>query len=582
MANEIEEIKSRLDLVELVGQYVSLKKAGTNYKGVCPFHNERTPSLMVSPEKQIWKCFGCGKGGDHFNFIMEAEHLEFADALRLLAQKAGVTLQPKTRAEHQSRNRKETLYAINKLASQVFHNLLTEKDVGKLALKYLHDRGVTDKTIATFQIGVAPKSLRLRDFLLQRNYLAGDINAAGNPDKFFDRIMFPIFDVLGNVVAFTGRSLTDAIQPKYLNSPETPLFNKGRLLYGLNWAKGSIKEHDYVVLVEGQMDVVALHQAGVEQTVASSGTAITQAQLEILSKYTPNFLLAFDNDTAGLVTTKKVITLLLGLDLNAKVIDFSPHKDAGELFEKEPKLWRERMIEAREAIDWWIDQEIKVIGDLQFIENKKKLIKAMLPVLRLLPEATRTDHYVQRLSLATQTKPDSIYQALAKISADQTKSENPTSPAKPVAALTNEEQLLAILLARPVIITKFANELTEVVWQSQDASRIADELKKWYTNPTLVKNQSQFFSRVKTSLDSPTAGKIDSWLFSITTAWPELTDELAAELVGEKLGQLGTKRYEQAKDNLALAIRRAQESGDVTKMKELMKQLNTLTKGGNK
>lgn len=582
MANEIEEIKSRLDLVELVGQYVSLKKAGTNYKGVCPFHNERTPSLMVSPEKQIWKCFGCGKGGDHFSFIMEAEHLEFADALRLLAQKAGVTLQPKTRAEHQSRNRKETLYAINKIASQVFHKLLTEKDVGKSALKYLRDRGVTDKTIATFQIGVAPKSLRLRDFLLQRNYLAGDIAAAGNPDKFFERIMFPIFDVLGNVVAFTGRTLTDAVQPKYLNSPETPLFNKGRLLYGLNWAKGAIKEHDYVVLVEGQMDVVALHQAGVEQTVASSGTAITQAQLEILSKYTPNFLLAFDNDSAGLATTKKVITLLLGLDLNAKVIDFSPYKDAGELFQKEPKLWRERMTEAKEAIDWWIDQEMKVIGDLRFIENKKKLIKAMMPVLQLLPEATRTDHYVQRLALATQTKPESIYQALAKTTADQAKPENPASHAKPVAALTNEEQLLAILLAQPIVIAKFTKELTDVVWQSQAASRIAGELEKWYSDPTLVKNQSQFFSRVKTSLDSPTAGKIDSWLFSITAAWPELTDELAAELVGEKLGQLGTKRYEQAKDTLALAIRRAQESGDATKMKELMKQLNTLTKGGNK
>lgn len=580
--NEVEEVKNRLDIVDLVSQYVTLKKAGANYKGSCPFHQEKTASLMVSPQKQIWKCFGCGKGGDQFSFVMEAEHLEFGDALRLLAQKAGVTLQPRTQAEHQTHGRKELLYRINNLASLVFQRFLLSSNDGKAALTYLKKRGLNDETINKFRLGFAPSNYNLRSVMAKHNVTASDLGQAGSPEKFYERIMFPIFDVIGNVIAFTGRALGDA-QPKYLNSPETPLYNKSRVLYGLNFAKIGIKEKNYVVLVEGQMDVVALHQYGFTQAVASSGTAITEAQLLILSKYTDNFLLAFDIDAAGITTTKKVIELLLKNDLNAKVVDFAPYKDAGELLEKEPDGWPGRVKAAKEAVEWFLQQEIVRIGAPQFVENKKALVKAVLPLLMLVNEPTRLDYYIQRLSRAIEAKPESLYASLKKYSAEQ----KPTTPLaaapKPVpTTLTNEEQLLAILLFQPTLLDTYFPQFDQIVWLSSEAERIAVAIKSCYNKKTLVKNQNQFLSGVKTALHSQLDEKIDSWLFWLSTSWPEFGPELGSELATEKIGQLATKSYEQNKEKLATAIRAAQEAGDQTEMKRLMKELNNITKEGNR
>lgn len=575
--NEIEEVKSRLDIVDLIGQYVSLRKAGTNYKCVCPFHQEKTPSMMVSPEKQIWKCFGCGRGGDHFKFIMEAEHLEFGDALRLLAQRAGVTLQPRTQAEHQTRDKKETLYAINALSARVFQKILLEQSVAAPALDYLKKRGITEATIKQFGIGFVPRKFSLRDFLLKRGFSSADIVKAGSPDKFFDRIMFPIQDVLGHTIAFTGRVLGD-VQPKYLNSPDSPLFSKSRTIYGLNFARIGIKERDYVVLVEGQMDVVALHQAGATQAVASSGTAITDAQLLTLSKYTNNFLLAFDNDSAGVATTKKVIESLLRFDLNVKVIDFGAAKDAGELLEKDPKAWPQRVAAATEGMDWWMSNEIAVAGDMQFIENKKKVVKAMLPIFLLVKEPTRLDHYVQRLARSIGVKTDAVYAALEKAGEASAAKAPDRSVPPPPPHLTNEEQLLAVVLARPDIAHAHAAKFEQVVWQSEQASLIAHQVKKAYTNKTLTKTPSVFLSQVKTNLDSQIGEKIDAWQFWLSSQWGELTSELAAELITEKLGQLSTKDYERRKEALAHDIRRAQEQGDIKQVKQLMHELSALAK----
>lgn len=578
--NEIEEVKQRIDIVDLIGQYVNLKKSGANYKGVCPFHQEKTPSLMVSPAKQIWKCFGCSKGGDSLTFIMEAEHLEFGDALRLLAQKAGVTLQPRTKAEYQTKDRKETLYRTNQLAAQVFHKILIERPQGKAALDYLHARKITNETIKKFKLGYAPERLPLQQFLAKHGITAGDLEKAGKPERFYRRIMFPIFDVLGNVIAFTGRILGDG-EPKYLNTAETMLFNKSRILYGLNFAKGAIKQKDYVVLVEGQMDVVSLHQAGVTQTVASSGTAITETQVNILSKYTSNFLLAFDNDQAGKGTTKKVIALLLKNDLVGKVVDFTPYKDAGELFEKAPQSWAKVAKAAKEAVDWHLDQEIIQAGPIQFVENKKKVVKAMLPVLSLVTDPTRLDHYVQRLAVAISAKPESIYQSL-RSTTQLAAMPSPTTEKVSVPSLTNEEQLLAIVLSEPSLLKKFSKAFEAVVYRSLDAQRIAQQIKLCYTNDTLVKNQSKFTSQVKNSLDSQLAQKIDSWQFWFSQSWNNPEESVIEELFQEKLSQLSTKEYEQQKETLAADIRRAQEQNDLNKVKELMQKLNLLTAKGDK
>lgn len=570
--NEIEEIKQRLDLVDLVGQYVTLKKAGANYKASCPFHQEKTASLMVSPEKQIWKCFGCGKGGDHYKFVMEAEHLEFGDALRLLAQKAGVTLQSQTRSEYQTRDSKETLYQINRACAKVFQTFLLERDAGKPALEYLKKRGISVETIKQFGIGYAPKNFALKDLLLKHGFATSDLAKAGSPERFFDRIMFPIFDVLGNPVGFTGRILGEG-EPKYLNSPETPIYNKSRVLYGLNWAKGAIKEKNYVVLVEGQMDVVALNQAGVLNAVASSGTAITETQLQILSKYTPNFLLAFDNDSAGVAMTKKVIELLLRLDLNSKVVQFGQFKDAGELFEKDPKAWAPAVKAATEGVEWWIAGEITAGGQMDFIENKKKVIKAMLPLLSLITDPTRLDHYAQRLALAVGVKTESIYESIKVPATTQTI----TGTARILPALTNEEQFLALAIAKPGLLALRTKEFDEIVWRSAESVTVVETLKKLYTDPTLVKSPTQFLSKVKNNLGPDLEGKIDLWQFWLSSEWPDLPDSTAEQLIDEKLGRLATKQYELKKEKLARDIKHAQEAGNISEVKKLMDELNKLT-----
>ncbi len=577
MANEIEEVKQRLDLVELIGQYVTLKKAGANYKAQCPFHQEKTASLMVSPEKQIWKCFGCNRGGSVFDFVMEAESLEFGDALRLLAGKAGVTIQSQTRSEYQTRDNKETLYRINRACAKVFQTILLERPSGKIALEYLQKRGIKSEVVKQFAIGYAPKNFDLKSLLLKHGFTAHDLASAGSPERFFDRIMFPIFDVLSNPVGFTGRTLGDN-EPKYLNSPETSIFNKSRCLYGLNLAKAAIKAKNSVILVEGQMDVVALHQAGETDAVASSGTAITETQLITLSKYTPNFLLAFDNDPAGLATTKKVIKMLLKLDLNSRVIEFGQYKDAGELFEKEAKSWLEAVKTAKEGVEWWLNGEIATAGVLDFIENKKTVIKTMLPILGLVTDPTRLDHYAQRLALAVGVKTESVYASLRRASKSIASSQK-LEASSPL--LTNEEQFLALAIAKPNLMTARKVEFGEIVWQSVETTTIAETLKKLYTDPTLVKSPTQLLSKVKNNLGSDLAGKIDSWQFWLSNEWPELTDKTADQLIDEKLGRLTTKNYELKKENMAREIKRAQEAGNIKSVQELMKKLSELTRGEN-
>lgn len=575
--NEVEEIKGRLDLVDLISQYVVLKKAGTNYKGVCPFHQEKTPSMMVSPQKQIWKCFGCGKGGDHYTFVMEAEHLEFGDALRLLAQKAGVTLQPRTTAEHQSQGRKELLYRINKLAAAIFQKILFETPEGKKALSYLESRQISVDSLKKFGVGFASKRVSLQKLMVSKGVAAADLQRAGSPEKFFDRIIFPIYDVLGNVIAFTGRSLGDA-QQKYLNSPETQLFSKSRVLYGLHLAKAGIKKEDRVILVEGQLDVIALHQAGVTEAVASSGTAVTEQQLQILSKYTQNFVLGFDGDAAGVSTTEKVVQLLLKNDLSGRVLSFGSYKDAGELFEKAPKTWADTLKSATEMVDWLINQKVRAIGSLQFIENKKKLTSMILPTLQLVPDATRLDYYVQRLASLLQVSSESLYTTLKKTSQPKTPDTGSSRVVEKPPTLTNEEQLLALLLSNPSGIKRHLKKIEDVVWQSMDAELIASSIKKWYTDETLVKNPSRFSSQVKTDLDSRISEKIDSWQFWLSSQWEQLSPALTEELLQEKFSQLSTKQYDQQKSALASGIQRAQQAGDLTEVKRLVNELNELSK----
>ncbi|MBU1180066.1 DNA primase [Patescibacteria group bacterium] len=367
--DQVEQIKNRINIVDLLREYIELKKAGANYKALCPFHSEKTPSLMVSEDKQIWHCFGCSEGGDIFGFIMRMENVDFPEALRLLAKRAGVVLK---RQDPALTSQKTKLMDILE-ASASFYSAELYKS--QSALAYLKNRELTDETIKQFRLGFSPDSWdSLLKFLKNKGLqerdiaLAGLINqkdGGGFYDRFRGRIMFPIFNHYGNVVGFTARVLPqfdDGKMGKYINSPETIAYKKSQILFGLNFAKQEIKKEDAIVVVEGNMDVVALHQAGFKNVVATSGTALTNEQVNLLKRYSQNIIMSFDADAAGLQAALRGIDTALSYGLNVKVLEMPKNelgepiaKDPDELIKKSPEFWKKAISRPKDYIQFIID-----------------------------------------------------------------------------------------------------------------------------------------------------------------------------------------------------------------------------------
>lgn len=339
--DQIEEVRSRNDIVSVIGSYIRLQRKGSNYMGLCPFHNEKTPSFSVSPAKQMYHCFGCGVGGNVFTFIMEYENYTFVEALRFLAERAGVALPEQEYSEEARRQAdlKSRLLEVNKQAAIYFHHQFKTKD-GQAALQYLKDRGLSEETIKHFGLGYANpirndlyqylKKLGYEDGFLAQTGLFHFDEKMGARDKFWDRVMFPIMDVNHRVIAFGGRVMgkTGPEVAKYLNSPETKLFEKSRNLYGLNFAKTSRKNQ--LLICEGYMDVIALHQAGFTNAVAALGTAFTSFHASLLKRYTNEVLLTFDSDQAGTQAALRAIPILKEAGLSVKIVDMKPYKDPDE------------------------------------------------------------------------------------------------------------------------------------------------------------------------------------------------------------------------------------------------------------
>lgn len=475
--DEIAEIKTKIDIVELIGHYITLSKAGVNFKGLCPFHHERTPSFMVSPERQSFKCFGCDKGGNIFTFIQEIETVEFGDALKMLADRAGVTLKPRQATDQAHRQgQKSRWFTINKLATGFFHQLLTTHPQGKEALTYLKSRGITDATIATWRIGYAPKKKVLANQLIKRGFTVEEILQAGKPDMFHDRIMFPIVDIIGNVVGFTGRILGSG-EPKYLNTPETPIFHKSRVLFGLEHAKQAIKQAGCVIITEGQMDVISAWQAGTKNVVATSGTALTSEHLRILARYEVDIIFAFDTDGAGLTATKRAIDLAISDNLSVKVIPIpKPYKDVGDIVEKDPAAWLELAKKPIAAIEWHIETVLAKyhtngIDRKLSVDEKKKVAKELIPVLNQIPDAIEKAHYIQLLAKRLEVGERVILEALSRGQKNPaTTNTTVTTIKQSRSPLSGEETLYGLLLRSKD-------------WQAEH-SKVYNELQTWYTKPT--------------------------------------------------------------------------------------------------
>ena len=424
----VEEIKNRIDIVQVIGEYLKLQKAGANYRGLCPFHSEKGPSFFVSPTRQMYHCFGCSVGGDIFQFIMQIEGVEFSDALRLLAQKAGVELQKSDPSFAKVQSERKQLQEILELASRFFEKQL-ESTQGVAAKKYLQERGVTDNSFSTWRLGYAPDTKRgLLDFLKEKGYKEQEIIKAGLLiktddgsvyDRFRSRIMFPVFSLQGDVVGFGGRIFgkEDKNLAKYMNSPATLLYDKSNILYGLDKAKLEIRKQDFCVLVEGYMDVILTTQTNKSNVVATSGTALTPFHLQILKRYSDNLILAFDMDVAGDSATKRGIELALSQGFNLRIVRLGEGKDPADIAKEDPLQWESALTQASSIIDYYFETTFSEF-DKTTAEGKKKAAALLLNVISKIPNKIEQTHWVQRLADELGVKEEAVIEELAKVKKD--------------------------------------------------------------------------------------------------------------------------------------------------------------------
>ena len=402
----IEEIKSRCDIASIISGYINIKPSGSNYKGLCPFHGEKTPSFYINTSKQIYKCFGCGEGGDVINFIMRIENLDFMDAVKLLADRCGIEIN--THVDQSTKERIEKSKKFQDIhveaARFYFSNLIKSKNPG---YEYLRKRGLDDKIIKRFGLGYSLDSWNsLMNYLTSIGYKNEDLIECGLfgyksetkkiYDKFRNRVMFPIFDYRGNVIGFGGRVLDDSL-PKYLNSPDTLIFNKRQNLYGLNFARKEIKDRS-VILVEGYMDLISLHQYGIKNVVATLGTALTDGQGSLIKRYADTAIISYDSDEAGIKATLRAIEILSKLDINVKVLNLKECKDPDEFIRKYGVLEFEKQIKSStNSIKYKIDN-LKKNFNIQKDEDRVKFAKEASKIIKEIKSPVEVDYYTKYLS----------------------------------------------------------------------------------------------------------------------------------------------------------------------------------------
>ena len=420
--DQVSQVREKIDIVGLISSYIPLKKSGRNFTTNCPFHNEKTPSFVVSPERQIWHCFGCGRGGDAYSFLMEYENIEFIEALRTLAKKAGVNL--KFTSDAFSSSKKEKIFEVNKIASLFYNFILLKHQSGKQALEYLiKKRGLTSRLINTFGIGFSPTGRRdLSNYLInKKNFSKKDLVDAGlsyeKDGEIFDffkrRIMFPLIDHRGNIIGFSGRKITDdSFGPKYINTKETEAYHKGSTFFGLNIAKDEIKKQGATLVVEGEFDVISAFSQGIKNTVALKGTAFTEAQALLLSRFSPKILLCFDQDEAGFTALKKSIPIIekRGLSISVVILD---GKDPDEVIKKDPVVFKKAIKNDIEVYDFLLDKLIKE-NDTQEASGKRKITDDILPLISGIQNEIVKEHYLKKLSKSIDTSYESLLRQLNK------------------------------------------------------------------------------------------------------------------------------------------------------------------------
>lgn len=575
MQDQKEEVRSRLNIEDVIGEYVQLKRAGRNFKGLSPFSGEKTPSFYVSPDKNIWHDFSSNKGGDVFSFVMEVEGIDFRAALELLAGRVGVDLTAyDTKGAQEIAKRKKRLFEALDLAANYYQQSLVKNDH---AVEYVFKkRGLSKDIVTIFRIGYAPASGdALVKFLTKKGFSARELSDAGlvnryGTDLFRGRMTVPLMDGSGKVIGFTGRILEDEPNaPKYLNTPQTLLYDKSRHVFGLSQAKEAIRSNDYSVIVEGNLDVVSSHQAGITGVVATAGTAITESHLKALVRLSPNAKLAFDGDAAGLAATERAIPIAQHVGVDLTIINLPKDvKDPDELIQQDPSLWQEAINNSEAVVDWVLKQYSKR-EDLSTSIGKRNFTSAALRVVRALQDVVEQEHYLQKIAGYTSSSIDTLKEKLTNTEGPQDKvlkkvvagSEARLDPAG------YQDNLLAVSLIDPAV----RDLLKEVTPEMMATDERRDVLEFLRNAP------AEIVGGVPDDLkDYDTYVKI--LLLKADARYGEWNDEDRYFETARLVRQLITEHKKTKKDELTAQLRAAEEADNDEEAGRLRHELNELIK----
>ncbi|MEI7621693.1 MAG: DNA primase [Candidatus Moraniibacteriota bacterium] len=604
MSNNVEEIKARLNIVDVVGEYVRLTKGGVNWKGLCPFHHEKSPSFMVNEEKQIFYCFGCNKGGDVFSFVQEIESMDFREVLKLLAEKAGVQLEQYQGAPQEKDHKKRVLEALE-LATKFFETQLW-KGMGKdKVLGYLNGRGIGDDSIRNFRVGYAPAGWdNILKFLLSRGFSLEEISKTGllvekssesiqntkykiqdtqkYYDRFRDRIMFPIQDAMGVVIGYSARVAPgqDESQAKYINTPETLVYHKSKALYGLFHAKQAIKQKNYSLLVEGQMDVIACHQAGLNNTVAVSGTALTSEHVTILKRYSDNVAMLFDMDSAGKQAAQKSADLCFQQDVKVKMVTLADGKDAAEVAAKNPQLLLSAVANSVEAVQSFFAAALKQF-DQKTAEGKRSIANSVLSHVANMTNQIEKIHWIKKMAHQLDVEEKVINDVLRSltpssfVSASQVK-----EVGKEEAAFRGRVEIVRDLLAGLIMAD-------ETVWQ-ETVQR--EQEKTWVKQDELWRLLFETGAQVgfsyeallETVQDEKLKKHLADLYFTAKYRFAEdgvtqYDSEQLRELVAEHIAQYQKELHKNELHDIMKEIKSAEERSDKEALKKLMSQFSKLS-----
>lgn len=551
--DQVEEIKSKVDILEIIGARVNLKKAGRHYKGLCPFHSEKSPSFIVSSERQSYKCFGCQESGDVFSFLQKYDGMSFLEALEMLAGKVGIKLVSYRPTAEDSRRKR--LLEILDLASEYYRYLLKTHESGEVARQYLKKRGVVSESIEKFYLGYAPPQWRgVSDFLmLKKGYNAEELEAAGLIirkeggggfyDRFRGRVMFPLRDHKGVVVGFSGRTLSsEPNEAKYINSPETTLYHKSKMLYGLWENREMIRKDNQIVLVEGELDVIPSVQAGVKSVVAIKGSAFTEEQAQLISRYSRNVYMSLDSDLAGQEAIKRAVLIADKLDLSIRVVQIKGGKDPGDVASDNPKAWREMV---KGAVLYW-DFLLDSVGarfDPKSGGGAEEISREVVPALSQISNAVVKSHYASKLAKMLSIPEESIYAEISRHSKKKelTYLKETVSKIETGAHKRSDELSIYILALALQYYSQLASQIKELElsWMQHLAARkIMTKLVEWGDAAFVIGDFAKLLpSELHATLDTAYLRDM-SRTTDVGKEWDNVAGELESSALRERLKEI--------------------------------------------